>query len=857
METIRQFILDQPLWVWIAASGGVLLVAAVVIGALVRRALFRRKVRNFLAIVGEKDRSAHFTDNELLRRTGMLEKFARSEDRSVITQLGLDRLWSDRLYQKERPSDFRRVLSYVPSTGLFSCFLVALNNGRLAATLRAYLEDNSDFLVFRNLALSGRGEPFSGSKALHFFHERLDEVREMTGDPEWASRYFAVKILLYDDDERSVRALWESFVDPHPLVRRTLAEEFKTNERERLYARLEDLFLHDPVFEVRKAARTRIRKEFQDLYRLDASQLDSDEAYHVIELLDPDNPDDENAAMLMLASRDHELRLASARFLTHSNALEKLLQQAEFSDRKQLERTERILTNAASVNVVDFLESLNRNPSPAALFLGAKVLTSTGPQPLITDVAERVFRLQDVPPPIYEEIYTATIAAISTRGTEEALTLMTREFARRRDTPALLRCLLTSVPTRASHIMAETLFVALLDPDFPERESLRHAIRQLETSSVLARILDIVSADRTAYPHQVRIDAIMLLGELRLPYALHEILEHLPILPLAEAREFTRLLDRFQSDQLEAKAKKLLDSVDGNIRAAIIAALPATGKKSFLPKIREALGDADPDVRVAASWALVDYEESRALSSATSMLRDPVERVRVSVARAIGTGGGPSALASLETALNDENEVDSVKHAAIEGLAASKHADAVDILVRALETHEDLTEELQKALARKRDSGSLARLIEDFKDSDPALRDKITYVFRLMGESAEPAIATVLEEQISGLQEALAEILEATGHVEARIRLLSHRDPAVRRSAANFLSKVGSKAAFRGIVMAARDPDSDVRVAVTKALERLATKEGKEILKALENDPDRRIRNYTHWAMERLRAKAL
>jgi hypothetical protein len=57
--------------------------------------------------------------------------------------------------------------------------------------------------------------------------------------------------------------------------------------------------------------------------------------------------------------------------------------------------------------------------------------------------------------------------------------------------------------------------------------------------------------------------------------------------------------------------------------------------------------------------------------------------------------------------------------------------------------------------------------------------------------------------------------------------------------------------------MAARDPDADVRVAVTRALERLATKEGKEILKALENDPERRIRNYTHWAMERLRAKAL
>ena len=57
--------------------------------------------------------------------------------------------------------------------------------------------------------------------------------------------------------------------------------------------------------------------------------------------------------------------------------------------------------------------------------------------------------------------------------------------------------------------------------------------------------------------------------------------------------------------------------------------------------------------------------------------------------------------------------------------------------------------------------------------------------------------------------------------------------------------------------MAARDPDNEVRVQVTKALERLATKEGSQILNALEEDPDRRIRKYTHWAIERIKAKSL
>ncbi len=59
------------------------------------------------------------------------------------------------------------------------------------------------------------------------------------------------------------------------------------------------------------------------------------------------------------------------------------------------------------------------------------------------------------------------------------------------------------------------------------------------------------------------------------------------------------------------------------------------------------------------------------------------------------------------------------------------------------------------------------------------------------------------------------------------------------------------------MVVAARDPDAEVRVKVVKALERLETAEGKRILTALQGDPDKRIRKYTHWALQRLKAKSL
>jgi len=782
---------------------------------------------------------------------------AEQHGERVVEALQLDRLWTERLYEKERPGDFRRVLRWGTDKGLFACFLMALRNRRYARMLRGYLADHSDFLVLRRLALSGRGDEFSGRRARDFFADRIDEIREMTGDPEWASRYFAVKILLHDADERSQRALREAFADPHPLVRKTVVGEYHHDDGEELAGRITDIFLHDPVFEVRAAARARIRDDFADRYSLDAASLDPEEALHVIELLDPDHPDDVNAAMELLAGKSLELRLSAARFLGRTGKLRDLFLAADFGDQAELGRIRELLLNALEVNVVDFLDAVTDQPGPASLMVAAELLAAHGSATLIIEIAERVFRLQRETTDHFDELYAKTIAAIGARGTEDAQRLLAREIARRRGQPRLLRAALSGVPRGHDHIFAPTILPALRDPDFPEREALRTAFTRLDTPLVLSTCVDIITAGRDANPHRVRMDAIMALGELGLPYTLQDILEHLPILPVDLAREFTAVLDRQQPKQLERKVAKLLESVDGNIRAAVIAALPATGKKTFLTEIKRALGDADPDVRIAAAWSLVDYEETRALNQATGMLRDPLERVRESVAHALAVGGGKTALDALREALADENEVDVVKRAAIRGLGESDQADAVDILVDVLAGDDDLADAVTDALAEKAQGASVRRLVERFKDADPALRDRITGVFTRMGERGEVVVREVLEEEIESLRPLLADILETTGYVENRIRLLSNRDPLVRRAAADFLARVGSEAAFRGIVMAARDPDSQVRVQVTKALERLASEDGKEILHALENDPDRRIRKYTHWALERLEAKSM
>jgi len=211
----------------------------------------------------------------------------------------------------------------------------------------------------------------------------------------------------------------------------------------------------------------------------------------------------------------------------------------------------------------------------------------------------------------------------------------------------------------------------------------------------------------------------------------------------------------------------------------------------------------------------------------------------------------------LRGVLDDPNEMDSVKEATIAGLGASAHDLATDILVDALAAHDGLADRILDALALKTGSHELSHLVDRFKDADAALRMAMTPAFRRMKEPGERAMLGLLGEEIGSLRPHIAQILEEVGFVEAAIRRLSNRDAALRRETAAQLTLVGTKAAFRGIVQAARDPDGDVRVQVVKALERLETADGAEILAALQEDPDRRVRKYTHWALERLKAKAL
>jgi len=856
MTSIYSLLKSRPLWLLAGAAAVLLLVLALIIWRLLAAKHFKTLLKKVSAnpelapaLIGNR-----YSKEALLRRSGLIERFIEKNGTDIIALTAIDSLWVDNLALKKRKKDFLRVLNYAPEIGLFKCFLISLEKKTLAPLLIESLKSKGDFFYLHRLALSGKGEDFVGSDALEIFRDRLDEIREMTGDPEWAPRYFAVKILLNDDQDRSRRALWESFSDPHPLVRKTLAGEFVSGEREKLYSELHRLMVGDPVYEVRITAWERIRKDFSDLYTLEAGKLKEDEVCHLLELLRMDSKEDQDFAFRNLEGDNLEFRFTAARYLEKCGVLERLCLETDLGDRKGLERNFKLLAKASEVNVTSFLSCIEKTENMAAMSICARILTVNGSRKYITTLARKVFNkgYEDNP-----EIYKQTLKAISQRGDEAALRLMEQELSKRKKESRTAELILAAIPARGDQVFLGTLISLLKEPGFTANDSLRRALKIMPAPLVLFELFPIIHAERARYAHQVRIEALKLLGEMEMHYCLQTILEQLPIFPLAEAKEFARVLAGFPRKILINKVENLLSTSDAKVRASLISILPSTGEKEFLKSIRKALKDADPDIRIASVWAIVDFADFRSLNQAFSMLRDPVERVRSEVAGAFGSYGSDEVLGRLKALLADENEVASVKRAALVGLKNASSLKAVEILTARLEVDEELQGDIQAALASRSEKREVAALVEDFKDADPGLRARITAVFKAMKEEGEDALVELLKEDILSLNPFIIEILENTGYVESQIRQLSHRDSAVRREAAEVLSLVGTESAFRGIVLAARDPDDEVRVKVIKALEKLETKEGKKILAALESDGDKRVRKYTHWALERLKAKEL
>jgi HEAT repeat protein len=855
MEEIIRIAGTLPLWVYIIDGVILLGIVAVLWWIFITHLRFKKRAA---ALNGDATKVSRlledYNNRELYRKRKIIRKLAIKGDKDLPIILGLNKILGNRIKQHPFRGDLSLLTEINKNTGLFYTFIAALKKRKFVGLFQTSIEDDPQFL--RNLALSCRGENFNGTEALKLLRGKSGELRELTGDPEWYVRYFAIRILLHDPDKRSQRAIWEAFTDSHALTRKTVTEGIETDEQDRLFEALRKITMDDPVLTVRQTARDRISLEFPARWKPDVEVKDPSRILHLLQLLKPTDTEDINMAYRYLEGENLELCLPAAEFLEECGELSRIFKEADLADEKTFETTMDRLSNAAVVKVAGFLTELPSVINPGSLLIAAKILCEEGDRNMITVLLQKVMSLSGnlQEDKDFRKVFSETLKAAERRGNDEALNLLNREMRSRRDNKEEMKLILRSLPLRGDMIFKKTLLNFFRDPGFPAPESLRKALRIVPLSLILPDIREIITNEH--YDISLRVNALMFLGEQNMSFVLQELLEYLYILEPDQARALTRILGEFSPELFHERVSNLLSSVDGSIRAALLASLPISGKKDFVKEIRESLEDADPDVRIAGIWALVDYGETRALTQASSLLRDPVKRVRREAAKALANHGSPVALEEVKFLLYDKHEVESVKLSALYGLGFSEQLEALDILVEFL-TDKKLSNDTEINLSRRNRKKDIARLIEHLKDCEPRRKERITSVLKEIGETGEQHMVTLLKEDIPSLKHHIFATLEATGYIEDRIRKLKHRDSKVREEAAGILALIDSPAAFRGIVAAARDPKESVRIRVTKALERLNSPAGKEILDALLKDPDKKVRKYTQWALERLESKNL
>ena len=872
MEFLLEFFsallgIDIPHWV-IFAFPAALVILTLFLLWFVRTRVFKFRLRRIINAQGTKkseeavSKFVKYYPPEKLARyySRRMERYSFQMGPDVVRKTGLADKWIQKVTQSALPTavDLRRVILFCPASSVFKAYLAAEEHPRLRRVIKEWISKDGEEKVIKILAETCRGEEFEPEYGKSFLKNSASLLRELTGEPEWYTRYFAYKILIHDNEELTQRTLEAGLLDPHPLVRKILTKNF-TSDRGKVWEILWEKLIHDPVYEVREAARKRIAKEFMDLYSLKDKKLNSEETFRILELLDPDSQEDKTFAMSILQTDNRELRYPAAVFLEKCGVLSSFLAKNTLNDPAGIENSVRLLKDAINVNVSGFLTDYPAGDGAPLLVVTNILAQTNAPYEIINLMAKKVFSFfsNKKIEPSNKEIYIKTLEAISTKGNTRSYELFAEELSRRENDPAFLELLLPRLPIKAELIFPFILFRFLKNVNFSAREELVKTLGTFNPDIVLPEVFHILNSDRSKFPHIVRISALKILGLLRLPFCLQRILESLPTFKEEETKAFASLFLEYPKIVFEDKAKTLLASPDARIRASIISILPVVKNDSFMKEIRSALKDTDPDVRVAAIKSLLEFGEIKLLNQETSMLHDPVERVRLATAEVIARHGNEAAIEILKNITVDPNETEVVKIGVIAGLGQAANAEGIPILISVLDSQEEFREHAEKALANRTTKRDITQLIEIFKDAEPQLREKLIPVFKRQGKKAEPSILEILKDEVASFKPYLVKILEETGYVDEAKRQLSNRNVEVRREAAALLSLLDTLPAFRGLVMAAKDPDQEVRVCVVKALEKLKSAQSQEILEKLKEDPDSRVRKYTLWALERLDSLAM
>ncbi len=271
-------------------------------------------------------------------------------------------------------------------------------------------------------------------------------------------------------------------------------------------------------------------------------------------------------------------------FLQEAGILNRMLADVTFEDTDNLERTKKLLINAAEVKVTGFLKQSSEKP--AVLFTALSILGKTGERKYIADYASKVFKSREA---LEENIWKEAVDCISKRGSEAAVSVLLNELKKVRYDKAKAEYILVKLPVKTDHLTFPVLLELLEDSSFESGDILIEALYKIPEDIVIPELFRILKGGREKYSHSVRITTLKVLATFKLPYCVQPIIEQLPILPVEEAKDFSLLLSEFAGEVFSKRIGELLIQPDAKTRAAVISCIPLSVKKNLLKKYMKVL----------------------------------------------------------------------------------------------------------------------------------------------------------------------------------------------------------------------------------------------------------------------------
>jgi HEAT repeat protein len=233
------------------------------------------------------------------------------------------------------------------------------------------------------------------------------------------------------------------------------------------------------------------------------------------------------------------------------------------------------------------------------------------------------------------------------------------------------------------------------------------------------------------------------------------------------------------------------------------------------------------------------------------LISDPDTRVRCNAVRALAASADPKGLAAVAAILSDRHEIDSVVKSVIQGLGESHGATSLQMLLEKSSVNDEYVLDCIEALSNRRAPDDLQNLVDAWLAAGATAKYILEKVFERNGEICTPLLDSLLESKTGNFGENVQAIFYATGFLDRLGYRLRSRNREERLLAVKKLGQIGSLKAARSLVLALRDPDAGIRAKVIEILGTLNT-DFSSHLGELTHDPDRKVRQYAVWAIERM-----